>query len=174
MPDHAFVAMDYHLDWIQMALHLAENPAPNPGEAFPNPGFNDINKDQEDIDLLVGFEAANRISPATHLVLIEAKAYLPWTNKQLKSKTCRLREIFGEDGRRAGVVEPHFVLMTGRKSDNIETATWPAWTKDAQEKPFWLEYELPSRRKVTRCTQAGKPDKCGGYLRLDCVQPSTG
>lgn len=112
--------------------------------------------------------------PATHLVLIEAKAYLPWTNKQLKSKTGRLREIFGEGGTQARVVEPHFVLMTGRKSDNIKTATWPGWTKDSEGNPFWLTYDLARRRKVTRCMEGGKPDKCGGHLRLDCVPPSSG
>ena len=174
VPAHAFVAMDYHLDWIQMALHLAENSTPRPGEAFRNPGFSDINKDQEDIDLLVAFATGDENPPATHLVLIEAKAYLPWTNKQLKSKTGRLREIFGEDATQHGVVEPHFVLMTGRRSDNIQTLEWPGWTKDAQGNPFWLEYDLPGRRKVTRCTEGGKPDKCGGHLRLDCVPSSSG
>ena len=174
VPAHVFVAMDYHLDWIQLALHLAENSAPTPGEAFPNLGRCDINKDQEDIDLLVAFETKDMKPPATHLVLIEAKAYLPWTNKQLKSKTCRLGEIFGEDGKRAGVVEPHFLLMTGSKSDNIETATWPGWTKDSNENPFWLTYDLPRRCKVTRCSEGGRPDKSGGHLRLDRVPPSPG
>ena len=37
VPDHAFVAMDYHLDWIQMALHLAENSAPRPGKPSRTP-----------------------------------------------------------------------------------------------------------------------------------------
>ncbi len=90
VPEHAFVAMDYHLDWIRMSLHLAENPAPRPGEPFPNLGFDDINNDQEDIDLLVAFDSGDETAPATHLAMIEAKAYLPWTNEQLKSKTCRL------------------------------------------------------------------------------------
>ena len=172
--EHAFVAMDYHLDWIQIALHLAANPGIDLEKPFESPDVDNINKDQEDIDLLVTFETGDENSPATHLVLIEAKAYLPWTNEQLKSKTGRLREIFGENRTQAGVVFPHFVLMTGRRSDNIQTREWPGWTKDAQGNPFWLEYDLPGRRKVTRCTEGGKPDKCGGHLRLDCVPLSSG
>lgn len=174
VPKQAYVAMDYHLDWIQMALHFAEIPPPRPGETFPNPGFSDINKDQEDIDLLVAFDTADETPPATHLVLIEAKAYLPWTNKQLKSKTHRLREIFGEDGTQAGTVNPHFLLMTGRRSDNIQTNAWPGWTKDSDEHPFWLEYDLPCRHKFTRCDAGGKPDRSGGHLRLDRVPPPSG
>ena len=164
--------MDYHLDWIQIAIHLAK--ISDIGTVFDNPGFKDFNADQEDIDLLVGFDNGDADLPLTHLVLIEAKAYLPWTNKQLKSKTGRLREIFGEDGKQAGAVVPHFVLMTGRKSDNIETATWAGWTKDSKGNPFWLMYDLPRRSKVTRCTEGGRPDKHGGHLRLDCVPPPSG
>ena len=170
IPANAFVAMDYHLDWIQLALYLAKTSDIGPGTAFAiPPGFEDFNADQEDIDLLVVFDNADADRPQTHLVLIEAKAYLPWTNKQLKSKTGRLREIFGEDGTQAGVVVPHFVLMTGRRSDNIRTCGWPGWTKDAQGNPYWLEYSLPGRRKVTRCSPGGKPDSGGSHLRLDPV-----
>lgn len=172
VPENAYVAMDYHLDWILMALHFAKNPPAKLGEAFPNPGF-DINKDQEDTDLLVAFDTAGEVPPATHLVMIEAKAYLPWTNKQLASKTRRLRKIFGEDGTWGASVKPHFVLMTGAKSNKIQTAAWPAWTKNSDGAPFWLEYRLPRRGKVTRCNAGGKPDKYGGHLRLDPVPRST-
>ncbi|MDE0253512.1 MAG: hypothetical protein OYG32_01835, partial [Rhodospirillaceae bacterium] len=110
----------------------------------------------------------------THLVLIEAKAYLPWTNRQLVSKTERLRGIFGEDGKRAGVVHPHFVLMTGRRSDNIRTCGWPSWTTDGKGEPFWLEYKLPCRCKVTRCDAGGRPDRRGDHLRLDRVPRPVG
>lgn len=169
VPANAFVAMDYHLDWIQLALHLARTSDIDPGTAFVNPGFEDFNADQEDIDLLVAFDNGDADRPRTHLVLIEAKAYLPWTNKQLKSKTGRLGEIFGEDGTPAGVVDPRFVLMTDRVSAKIRTCEWPGWTTDGNGNPFWLEYDLPDRRKVTRCDASGKPDQCGGHLRLDPV-----
>lgn len=174
VPAKAFVAMDYHLDWIQLALHLAQNSEIAPGTAIANPGFEDFNADQEDIDLLLAFNNGDAERPLTHLVLIEAKAYLPWTNRQLASKTERLRDIFGEDGKRAGVVDPHFVLMTGRRTDNIRTCGWPGWTTDGNGERFWLEYDLPCRRKVTRCDAAGRPDRRGDRLRLDRVPRPVG
>lgn len=75
------------------------------------------------------------------------------------------RDIFGEDGQRAGVADPHFVLMTGRSSDNIRTCGWPGWTTDGNGNPFWLNYDLPDCCKVTRRDAGGNPDKCGGQLR---------
>ena len=36
VPDDALVAMDYHLDWLQMALYLAETP--NPPDPIPKSG----------------------------------------------------------------------------------------------------------------------------------------
>ena len=168
VPECAFLAMDYHLDWIQLALHFAETPDIEPGSPFPRNGFGDINKDPEDIDLLVAFEQPAADSPKTHLVLIEAKAYLPWTNKQLKSKVRRLAAIFGAEGKRHATVCPHFVLMTGRISEKIRTKCWPDWTKTGDE-PFWLEYALPRRRKVTRCTDTGTPARGGDHLCIRCV-----
>lgn len=35
VPSNAYVVMDYHLDWLQMALYLASEPFP------PDPVFND-------------------------------------------------------------------------------------------------------------------------------------
>lgn len=169
VPKHAFVAMDYHLDWIQLVLHLAGKSDITLGTPFKNPGFKDFNADQEDIDLLVAFDIGDANKSVTHLVLVEAKAYLPWTNKQLESKTDRLRKIFGDDGTQRNVVEPHFVLMTGHISDNIRTCGWPGWTTDEKENPLWLEYDLPCRHQVTRCAPDRKADKDGGYLRIDPV-----
>ena len=170
VPETALVAMDYHLDWIEIALHLAEDPGIDLEDAFESPAADRINKNQQDIDLLVAFDDG----PMTHLVLIEAKAYLNWTNRQLAGKTKRLGLIFGDDGTHRHVVKPYFVLMTGSVSPNIQTDEWPRWTKDSQGRPFWLEYGLPDRRKVTRCAPDGRRDKCGGWLRLQPAVPSSG
>lgn len=174
VPEKALVAMDYHLDWIEIALHLAEDPGLELEKPFRSPAAEGINRNQQDIDLLVAFDAAGANGSATHLVFIEAKAYLHWTNGQLDRKTGRLGLIFGDDGTRRGVAKPHFVLMTGRVSSNIRTGEWPGWMKDPEGNPFWLEYCLPGRRKVTRCGPDGKRDKCGGWLRLDYAAPSSG
>ena len=172
VPGRAFLAMDYHLDWIQIAFHLDANPDIEPGHPFPKPDFGDINRDQEDIDLLVAFEGKDAGRAVTHLVLIEAKAYLPWTNKQLASKAKRLKEIFGDDGKAHDAVKSHFVMMTGRLSGKIDTDSWPDWMSNGGN-PRWLKYSLPTRTKVTRCTDRGRHFKNGSHLRLDPVPPGS-
>ena len=170
VPERAFLAMDYHLDWIQLALHLAENPDIEPEIPFPNPGFDGFNENQQDVDLLVAFEGNDAGFSATHLVLVEAKAYLPWSNSQLQRKTERLHRIFGADGTDHHAVWPHFVLMTGRKSDNIHVGCWPEWMKKDEE-PSWLEYELPRRLEVTRRSKAEKRAADGCSLLLHWTSP---
>ena len=101
-------------------------------------------------------------------MLIEAKAYLSWSNPQLKSKACRLKDIFGIHGRRRDGVELHFVLMTEQTSKNICTDEWPGWMK-ADAESLWLQYSLPSRYEITRCTDRGKQSSEGDHLRLRCV-----
>ena len=64
------------------------------GKPFPKRGFENINETQEDIDLLIAFESDHEGGAVTHLVLIEAKAYVHWINGQLKSRAKRLRDIF--------------------------------------------------------------------------------
>ncbi len=168
VPAWTFLAIDYHLDWIQIAFLLDTNPDLKHGDPFLKPERGDINKDQEDIDLLIAFEGKEGSQAVTHLVLIEAKAYLPWSNEQLRSKARRLKEIFGADGGRHDAVKPHFVMMTERLSGKIDPCSWPDWMKICGDIP-WLQYSLPSRTKVTRCTDSGTNCKNGTHLRLDLV-----
>ena len=169
IPQRCFLAMDYHLDWVELALHLAERPDIQPRQAFRSPNPGDINTSQMDVDLLVAFEKEHADKIWTHLVLVEAKAYLPWSNRQLKKKVCRLRKIFGEQGTQCDSVKPHFVLMTGSKSEKIVAECWPNWMKKDKKKhvPFWLSYQLPTRFKVTRCDKDKKNSADGGFLRLN-------
>ena len=112
-PKHAFLAMDYHLDWIEMALFRAKSNEVGPKSPFLNEDFLEINKDQMDVDLLVAFDRKGAGQVMTHLVLIEAKAYLGWNNPQLDDKAERLGKIFSDSGKRWSFVKPHFVLMAG-------------------------------------------------------------
>lgn len=102
----------------------------------------------------------------THLVLIEAKAYMYWNNDQFHKKAKRLRAIFDEDGKRWEFATPHFVLMTGKRSAGNRTRSWPVWMKKG-DKAIWLDYDLPCRRRITRCTATGRLSKKGGHLRID-------
>ena len=59
--------MDYHLDWLQMALYLARTPDPPPRirkQDVLGKGQRDFNASQMDIDLLVAFDEG----ATTHLV----------------------------------------------------------------------------------------------------------
>ena len=155
---NAFVAMDYHLDWLQMALWLADNgdteyTIPNEGLVFAN---------QEDIDLLVAFEDET----TTQLILIEAKGDTHWLNDQLRSKCARLELIFAPGRPGTSHATPNFILMSPQKSARIDTTSWPSWmTVDGKAR--WLELRLPDGLlKVTRCTKAGGSDEDGTYLKI--------
>ena len=159
IPAEAFVAMDYHFDWIQMALYLAATPAP------PSPIPNDelFKANQEDVDLLVAFDG----SAMTHLVLVEAKMETGWTNSQLRSKAQRLRRIFDAGQTGADFVTPHFVLASPKQSERVCTDTWPQWMAP-NGVALWMELPRPTGlREVTRCTEDGRVSASGGFLRID-------
>ena len=160
VPTDAYVAMDYHLDWLQMALYLAEQPKPH--ERIPNDDL--VAGNQEDADLLVAFDGES----TTHLVLVEAKVETGWTNRQLKSKAERLARIFGEGRPGEHLATPHYVLASPRPpSENVSTEGWPPWMM-REDRPVWMELKRPpGLRKVTRCDGDGRPSAAGEFLRID-------
>ena len=162
-PISAFVAMDYHLDWIHASLFLTQQG--NDDETVHMNTETVATGTQEDIDLLIVFE----VEDITHILLLEAKAATGWTNKQTLSKANRLERIFGPDGAKYPRTKPHFGLMSPRPPKQLKSHCWPAWmTRDGQ--PIWLELKLPAgRRKVTRCDSRGRPSAEGAFFRaLNC------
>ncbi len=160
IPADAYVAMDYHLDWLQMALHLADNPPPK--EPIRNDDL--VTGNQEDSDLLVAFDH----ELTTHIVLIEAKVETGWTNKQLNSKAERLSRIFGEGRPGVHLATPHYLLASPKPpSLAVSTAEWPEWmTRDGAA--IWMELRRPTAlRKVTRCAEDRRPSASGQFLRID-------
>ena len=161
VPADAFVAMDYHLDWLQMALYLAGTPSP------PQPIPNDdelVVGNQQDADLIVAFEGDS----TTHVVLVEAKVETGWTNGQLKSKAERLSRIFAEGRPGAHLVTPCYVLASPEPPPpGISTAGWPSWMNLGGE-PLWMELARPpGLKKPTRCTAQGETSRRGGFVRID-------
>ena len=132
VPSDAFVAMDYHLNWLQIALEYRNTSLPDsvPNDLFPLDQQVQLN--QQDIDLLIAF----RDGSYERVVLIEAKADTSWDNPQLNAKAERLNGIF-TDGDRD--VIPHFLLMSPSPSSNIETEGWPDWMMPNER----LHIELP-------------------------------
>ena len=165
IPPNAFVAMDYQLNWIQMALYLADNPScAEPNSRIPQQNL--FCNNQQDVDLLVAFDLGER----THLVMIEAKADTGWTNKQLEQKKERLTLIFDKNNYGLGKVNPHFILMSPKESKSICTKDWPDWMKPDEGKPLWLKLPLPSGLlRTTRSDHEGNTNQNGGYLRIDQV-----
>ncbi len=159
-PKDAFVAMDYHLDWIHAGLFLSSS-TNQLNKVHENSGPI-VTGNQEDIDLLVAFEE----SGVTHLLMIEAKAATGWTNKQTLSKAGRLREMFCENGKKYRNVKPYFCLTSPRPPQLLESCKWPSWMAPDGE-PIWLELEVPDgRRRITRCNEAGKSSAEGDFFKV--------
>ena len=125
IPDDAFVAIDYHLDWLYASLFLTYCKPDEEDEKGPFPNNNSIStSSQLDIDLLVAFEFCDMY----HLILVEAKAYGSWDNKQLRNKAKRLCQIFGDNGDRYGPkVHPYFCITSPNKPENLVLDEWPDW-----------------------------------------------
>ena len=98
MPDCAYVATDYHLDWVFASLFLAERGVDLNGEwGGPFLRIKDeisANEGQLDIDLLIAYSEGKKC----HLLFLEAKGDSHFDNRQLNKKAERLRVIFKEHG----------------------------------------------------------------------------
>ena len=160
IPRSAYVAMDYHLDWLQMAIFLAATPEPE--WPIANEGL--VCGNQEDIDLLVAFER-----DGTHrLVLIEAKGDTSWRKRQLCSKVDRLSRVFAN----MDVAVPVFVLMSPASPRQVKCAHWPDWMKQVDGTPYWLELPLPDGLvKPVRCDAGGMIGHAGGFVKVERAAP---
>jgi hypothetical protein len=162
IPADAFVAMDYHLDWIYASLFLCVNPPAR----FYSRDQKLITANQEDVDLLVAFsdwEDENK----THLILCECKAESSWINKQLKSKADRFKNIFGENGDVfKNIVIPHFLLISPEEPGKLRYEDIPDFMKTNGKIP-WMELIIPNDlQKITRCDSSGKDSEEGSYWKV--------
>lgn len=155
VPEDAFVAMDYHLDWLCAAICLAATS----GEAGPHPRDPRlIGGTQEDVDLLVAFDDEEE----SHVVMIEAKGVTAYSNRQFRSKLERLSAVFAMPQARRLV--PHFVLVSPARPRYLQHEGCPRWMLDRQGQLAWLPLPIPpGLQKVTRCTADGVPDQRGDF-----------
>ena len=175
IPPDAFVAMDYHLDWIAMALRLAaDEPEHARPDRFPLDGIaNDelVSGTQQDVDLLVAFPDG----AITHLIMIEAKGDTHWRNEKLDRKSEGLKRIFsGERPWRDSIV-PHFLLMSRTPPTSLTKKGWPSWMMPNGE-PLWLRLSLPEDLiKVTRRNpDRDRRPESYRYLSVDRIERRTG
>jgi hypothetical protein len=150
IPEDAFAAMDYHLDWLYASLIWAED-YEKKGETYRRDEI--IKGTQEDIDFLIAFDDAK--TDISHIIFIEAKGVTGWDEEQMKSKQKRLKNIFGAEGNRYDLVIPHFIMISPKPPEN----DYPEWK--------WLLLPVPEKlNKVTRCTECGKNDINGTHWKI--------
>jgi len=116
----------------------------------------------EDIDLLLSWSSDD----CDRLILIEAKAFGSFANKQLTSKLKRLESIFGFQGDNFERVRPTFVLTGFSAPVKLRTEAWPPWAL-ADGMPRFLRMPPPSEPQfmVSRCDESGVPAALGKHWR---------
>ena len=159
VPLDAFVAMDYHLDWLAMSLYLTKNP--NPKWPISNEGLFDAN--QRDADLLIAFERDS----TNHVLILEAKMETGWTTRQIEEKAERLGAIFSND-RTSGVASIYFGLLSPNPSAGLEkNSKWPEWMQGKDGRLRWMKLPRPSGLKqVKRSDKTGRQSKGGNRLQI--------
>lgn len=157
-PDNYFSAMDYHLDWIYASLELAYKG--NTGLKWRDELC--VSGTQEDVDFLIVFKDKQGVA---HIVMIEAKGATSFINNQLKSKSDRLKAIFGVSGSNWSGVIPHFLVCSPRESAKIDTINMPDFMlNESNDGLIWFKLHMPiGLQKVTRCDEQGRPSTEGKY-----------
>ena len=158
IPDDAFVAMDYHYDWLYAAVCQNVGLAT---AAYDNE-HGKVSGDIRDVDLLVAYQS----SLTTHIVVVEAKACTLWKNKQMMRKIQRLQAIFGDSVAPTDPLQPHLLLMSRRRPVRLATKDWPDWTK-TNGTVAWLELRLPTDSlMVIRSDANGQRTSKGSFWAL--------
>lgn len=156
----AFVAMDYHLDWIYASAFLSATDDAAPVHSNSE-GL--ITANQEDIDLVVAFDDGD----GGHLIMVEAKGVTGWTNRQATSKARRLKAIFGLRGDMWPDIRPHFAIVSPKEPRGLDCSGWPGWMKRGDGLPYWIKMEIRGGLlRVTRCHDTGKVSREGRYWRV--------
>jgi hypothetical protein len=166
VPEDAWWAMDYHLDWLVGALDLYKSGGKN-GGVQPN-AADLVQGNQEDIDLVIAFDQT--------LILIEAKGDSPWNNEQLDSKLCRLEACFKYVDPVKAELSVFFLLMSPTKSEKLkrkDQRTWPNWMVHENGQPRWSKLRMaeagqePKFLRVVRYSEAaGAVDKAGLHWKV--------
>ncbi len=168
IPSDAFVAMDYHLNWIHASLAIARG-AQGVTKSL-------VKQSQEDIDLLVAFRDAHC---QYHLIFLEAKGYSSnpsecstksqmfehFTLTKTGQKIDRLTQILNDHKGNAPKVIPYFVLVSGYKQKNLDSFPYLASKIGQKERVKWLELNLPIKRSLVKFPK-GRPRIVHVKLRL--------
>lgn len=158
IPNTAFVAMDYTLDWLYAATRWTLDPTAC-GQPQPQPLHGELLASPEDVDMLVAWEDEE----GPHLVMLEAKGFTGWSNAQMASKAKRLAAIF--PGGVQDVLDVHFILLGPAPSKGLNTQGWPDWMNPGRRAHFLAIDDPGLRRAVQRCDEHGTPRRDGTHWR---------
>lgn len=145
-------------------------------DRFIADGVELVSGNQGDIDLIVAWTSDDG-DPV--VVFIKAKAYSPWTNKQVGHKVPRLTAIVDSAISVGLTFTPRLVLAGPTpRSQGLDVLGWPAWgQRDGQ--PLFLQLPIAgSRLSVERVDEGGSlpvPARSGRSSVCDCrtvCQPS--
>lgn len=154
----AFLAMDYHLNWLYAALaggtpdgaarynaRLAPFRAAAPGGDAPaGPPRFLIENSQEDIDLLLAYV---RPDGGTQLILVEAKCTSGFTDAQLASKVARLCGILQHAAPDVSQVDIKLVLQSPPGLQREETIRERLAAVRGECARFGLEHLIPETHR---------------------------
>jgi len=176
----AWWATDYHYDWLAgaLAIHIEgeegeiHKPRTNLSATSEPPKQRYlVEGNQEDADLV--------IASGSDLILIEAKAYGAWTNKQMTSKLARLELLHQELVSLNDKIKPenelrlHLLLCSPKKPEKLHP--WPDWLKRRSDIP-WIKLELPPEGDtildVSRCNKEGTEMASGQFWHIGEVKAS--
>ncbi|HEX7927925.1 MAG TPA: hypothetical protein VF678_10050 [bacterium] len=183
VPSTAFVAVDYHIDWLYGAVGIAQSgvdpklffqsakenrPRKNPNHysRAAKQYEREIAGSQEDIDLLIAFADAQG---HVHLIFGEAKFDQDWDRKQLHRKCERLKTWSEFAAQNNCDVSSYLVLLSPKKPGKVRSilksgvAMAGELARGHAELP-WIP--LKTNRaflKVERCNGRGAPSKTGKY-----------
>jgi hypothetical protein len=153
IPEDSFVAIDFHLNWLYAALYydvLTDDGTEK--EVIPDV----IKSDQQDIDLLIAYMENGK----TMIIMVEAKGTGSWGNGQLNSKIDRLNKIFKQSEKN---IIPKLVLLSPNEPQRLDIAKseegrdrWQNWLNKNDNKPFWVQLEIPKLKKVGKLAQNSK------------------
>jgi len=179
IPEHAWWAIDYHIDWLFAALVLYLRNSQVEAAPFLNPetgeGKRAIRGSNEDFDLIVAFDKT--------IVLVEAKGLMSWSNEQLKRKCARLtewtelkNEAFRDGEPQNAMPSIHIVLTSPKGSDRVKECAWPEHVQPTKRCNRFLTLKLPGAPseflRPERCVVSPviKPSKSGTHWRFKHIR----
>ncbi len=154
IPNDAWWATDYHLNWIAGALALWRRGEQAIGTAqinllSENPVRYLVERSQEDADLLIAFD--------TTLILVEVKAFGYFTNKQIDSKLQRWHLLKRQSELPGFKVTFRFILMSRTKPNGLHPPPddlLPGMTK-------WPHAELNVKSPMRKLKVTGRKPGAG-------------